>query len=143
MTREQALVQVIAAEDAAVYGYGVVAGQLNGKAAARARRALHAHRTWRERWIAELTAAGGSPPTPEPAYRMPFPVDDPAGARRLAARIDERLVGWYADLAAASRGDDRSSAIDAGRECATRAVVWGAPSQAFPGESNDEDGDDN
>ena len=138
MTRAQALRQVITAEDAAIYGYGVVVGQLAGKAEARARRALQAHRAWRDRWAAELAATGETPPAAAPAYQMPFPVDRPAAARSLAAHIDERLVGWYADLAAASIEQDRSLAVDAARECATRAVVWGAPSQAFPGETDDQ-----
>jgi hypothetical protein len=138
MTRTEALRQVIAAEDAAIYGYGIVAGQLAGNAATRARRALHAHRTWRDRWAVILSASGETVPPAEPAYQLPFPVQTPAAARQLAAHIDARLVGWYADLVAATQGDERSPAIDAARECATRAVVWGAPSQAFPGETDDQ-----
>jgi hypothetical protein len=136
VSRETALANIVRAEYAAIYGYGVVVGQLSGRPANRARRALRSHQSWLDRWRTELTDADA--PAPEPAYALPYVVDSAATARSLAATLDERLVGWYADLAAATQGEERSAAVDAARENATRAVTWGAPSQAFPGETNDE-----
>jgi hypothetical protein len=135
MSRSTALANVVAAEDAAVYGYGIVAGQLSGRAAGRARRALRAHEQMRDRWATALAETGEPVPAPQVAYALPFPVYTARAARQLAAVIDERLVGWYADLAAAGTSDERGEAVSWGRACATRAVVWGASPQAFPGEN--------
>ena len=45
---------------------------------------------------------------------------------------DNSIVVVYADLAATCEGEQRADAVLAASECATRAVIWGAPSQAFP-----------
>lgn len=117
---------VIAGESAAVYAYGIVAGQSAGAARRRAVAALAAHERWRDRWSA------GSATIAAVAYDLPFPVTDGASARALAAHVENGLVGPYADLAAASDGPDRLEAVRAAQQCATRAVRWGAPTQAFP-----------
>ncbi len=135
MTRSTALANVVIAENAAIYGYGIVAGQLSGRAARRARRALQEHEQLRDQWTAALVANGDSVPTPQVAYAMPFPVYTPQSARALAAVIDERIVGWYADLAGVGTPDERRAAVEQARICATRAVVWGASPRAFPGEN--------
>lgn len=134
MTRSMALANVVAAEDAAIYGYGVVAGQLSGRAAMRARRALREHVQMRDRWATALAEAGDPVPAPQIAYALPFPVYTAQAARALAAVMDERVVGWYADLAAAGTNEERGEAVSWARACATRAVTWGASPQAFPGE---------
>lgn len=135
MTRSTALTNVVIAENAAIYGYGIVAGQLSGRAARRARRALQEREQLRDRWIAALAANDDPVPTPQVAYAMPFPVYTPRSARSLAAIIDERIVGWYADLAAIGTPDERREAVNQARACATRAVVWGGLPKAFPGEN--------
>lgn len=59
-------------------------------------------------------------------------MSDPESSKLLAQLIENRLVVVYADLAATCAGDARADAVLAASECATRAVVWGAPAQAFP-----------
>lgn len=134
MTRTSALTDLVAAEDAAIYGYGIVAGQLRGAAARRARRILRDHTKLRDQWASALSEAGNPVPTPDVAYALPFAVYSPRAARSLAAVIDERLVGWYAELAAVGLPAERAEAVGLARTCATRAVTWGASPRAFPGD---------
>lgn len=117
---------VVAGESAAVYAFGVVAGQSRGAQRRRALAALRAHEQWRDRW-----AAGSAAPAAV-AYALPVDVTDEASARTLAQAVENGLVGLYADLAAATRDAERGDAVRAAQQCATRAVRWGAAPQAFP-----------
>ena len=117
---------VLAGESAAVFAFGIVAGQSRGTQRRRALAALRIHEQWRDRW------AAGSPAPAAVAYTLPVPVTDAASARMLAQAVENGLVGLYADLAAASSDAERLDAVRAAQQCATRAVRWGADSQAFP-----------
>jgi len=128
MSPQEARAAAIAGEDACVYAYGIIGANLGAAGQRKARKALDSHRAWRDR----LQAAGDYVPA-SPAYQLPFPVQDAASARRLAILVEQRMVPAYADLAAATTGDQRSDAVQAGCECAARAVGWGGPTQAFPG----------
>jgi hypothetical protein len=129
MTPEEAVRAVISGEDAAVYAYGVIGPRLAGGGQRRARRAFDSHRAWRDLWQARMTDAITPPAV---AYDLPFPVTDADTARRLAIWVEESMVAVYADLAGAATGDERVDAVTAACECATRAVAWGAATQAFP-----------
>ena len=52
---------------------------------------------------------------------------------RLAAELEDRIAGVYADLVRATEGERRGAAADALREAAVRAVRWRGGSVAFPG----------
>lgn len=131
MTTNPALTDVIAALDAAIYGYGVVVGQSRGAQQRKAREILAEHIRERDRWSA---AAEYDVPDAEIAYALPFPVQNQSQARRLAVALEERLIGWYAELASTVIDGERADAVVAAQSCAIRAVEWGASSQAFPGE---------
>ena len=132
MTLQDALNAAVAGTDAAIYAYGVVAGQLDGRARTRAASALVAHERWRDRW----TSLADDPPAPAVAYELPARVETPAAARDLAGLVENRLVAVLADLAAAAPAGEangiRADAARAAGQCAQRAVRWGAAPQAFP-----------
>jgi hypothetical protein len=128
----EAWAAVVSGEDAAVYAYSVAGAQVAGGARRRALSGLDAHTANRSRAASAITAAGGTAPPPAAAYQVPDDVTTPDGARALMAEVDNALVATYADAAAASSDDDRRWAARTAAECATRAVAWGAPSQAFP-----------
>ena len=130
MSSQEARAIAVASEDAAIYAYGVISAVLSNTDHRRALAALRAHQSWRDRLAAVLPA--GTTPTAAIAYDFPYPVTDSQQAVHLAQLVENRLVVVYADLAAAATGDERADAVLAASECATRAVVWGAPSQAFP-----------
>jgi hypothetical protein len=131
MTTNPTLIDLIAALDAAVYGYGVVVGQSRGAQRRKAREILVIHTQARDEWAARSES---DVPDAEIAYALPFPVQNQPQARRLAIELEERLIGWYADLASTVTGEQRADAVLAAQSCAVRAVEWGAPSRAFPGE---------
>ncbi|MFJ7421125.1 ferritin-like domain-containing protein [Streptomyces uncialis] len=128
-----ALHAALAAEHAAVYGYGVVGGKVGDGGDAQVRAAYDAHRARRDELARAVRDLGGTPRPAAAAYALPFPVADRAGARRLAAHLEDRVAGVYADLVRASEGARRRSAAGALREAAVRAAGWRGGSVAFPG----------
>ncbi|WP_344291525.1 DUF4439 domain-containing protein, partial [Streptomyces synnematoformans] len=58
---------------------------------------------------------------------------DEAAAVRLAAELEDRIAGSYADLVQAAEGDPRREAPAALREAVVRAARWRGGSVAFPG----------
>jgi uncharacterized protein DUF4439 len=123
----------LAAEHAAVYGYGVVGGLIGEERAGEAQEAYEAHRSRRDALERTVRRGGGAPVAAVAAYELPFPVADGEGAARLAAELETRLARAYADLVAATTGEERRSAADAVRETAVRAVRWGGGVVPFPG----------
>ncbi|MGW3205433.1 ferritin-like domain-containing protein [Streptomyces sp. NPDC001135] len=128
-----ALQAALAAEHAAVYGYGVVGGRIGAARRSEAQAAYDAHRARRDALTLEVRDLGGQPVAANAAYALPFPVPDPAAAVRLAARLEERVAGVYADLVRAATGTRRGAAAAALREAAVRAGRWSGGSVAFPG----------
>ncbi|MFD8818995.1 ferritin-like domain-containing protein [Streptomyces sp. NPDC059627] len=129
----KALQAALAAEHAAVYGYGVVGGRIDGQRLAEARAAYDAHRAGRDALVRGVRDLGGAPVAASAAYALPFAVTDPATAVRLAAVLEQRVADVYSDLVRASSGERRGSAAGALREAAVRAVRWSGESVAFPG----------
>lgn len=123
----------LAAEHAAVYGYGVVGGQSGAGRKAEARQAYDAHRARRDAMARTVADLGAAPVAAAAGYALPFPVKDPAAAVRLAAYLEEHVAGAYGDLVRASIGGIRQDAASALREAAVRAVRWRGGSVAFPG----------
>ncbi|MEV5387500.1 ferritin-like domain-containing protein [Streptomyces sp. NPDC052721] len=128
-----ALQAALAAEHAAVYGYGVVGGRIGERHRAEARAAYDAHRARRDALVRAVRDLGGVPVAASAAYALPFPVEDGATAQRLAARLEERVAGVYSDLVRATTGARRADAAGALREAAVRAVRWSGEGVAFPG----------
>ncbi|MEU5218306.1 ferritin-like domain-containing protein [Streptomyces sp. NPDC020807] len=123
----------LAAEHAAVYGYGVVGGRIGAARRAEATAAYEAHRARRDALRRTVRDLGGTPVAAEAAYALPFAVADTAGAVRLAAVLEDRVAGVYSDLVRAGRGPLRSEAAAALREAAVRAVRWRGSHVTFPG----------
>ncbi|MEV8454253.1 ferritin-like domain-containing protein [Streptomyces sp. NPDC052095] len=123
----------LAAEHAAVYGYGVVGGRVAGDRRAEAAAAYHAHRARRDALVRTVRGLGGEPEAARAAYALPFTVPDPAAAVRLAAVLEDRVAGVYSDLVRAAEGPLRREAADALREAAVRAVRWRGGGVPFPG----------
>ncbi|MFE7112825.1 ferritin-like domain-containing protein [Streptomyces sp. NPDC057575] len=130
---QKAAQAALAAEHAAVYGYGVVGGRVAEGRRAEAAAAHHAHRARRDALVRTVRGLGGEPVAAQAAYALPFAVPDPAAAVRLAAVLEDRVAGVYSDLVRAAEGPLRREAADAMREAAVRAVRWRGSGVAFPG----------
>ncbi|KUJ64092.1 hypothetical protein ACZ90_61710 [Streptomyces albus subsp. albus] len=123
----------LAAEHAAVYGYGVVGGRIGDDRLREARESYAAHRSRRDALQRAVRDLGGDPVAAAPAYALPFPVPDAAAAVRLAAELENRVAAVYADLVRVADGARRREAAGALREAAVRAVRWRGSGVAFPG----------
>ncbi|MFI8105005.1 ferritin-like domain-containing protein [Streptomyces sp. NPDC086023] len=123
----------LAAEHAAVYGYGVVGARTGESRTAEARRAYAAHHARRDELARTVRELGGTPRPSEAAYALPAPVRTPADAELLAAGIEDRIAGAYSDLVRAAEGPLRLRAAAALSEAALRAARWRGGGVAFPG----------
>ncbi|WEH36167.1 ferritin-like domain-containing protein [Streptomyces sp. AM 4-1-1] len=123
----------LAAEHAAVYGYGVLGGRVATAREPEATAAHHAHRARRDALTRTVRDLGGEPVAADAAYTLPFPVTDSATAVRLAAVLEDRVAGVYSDLVRTASGPLRGEAAGALREAAVRAVRWRGSGVAFPG----------
>lgn len=123
----------LAAEHAAVYGYGVVGARVGDGRGGEARSAYDAHRARRDALVRTVRDLGGAPVAAEAAYALPFAVPDAASAARLGAVLEDRVADVYSDLVRAAEGPLRRDAADALREAAVRAVRWRGSGVPFPG----------
>ncbi|MFJ2650679.1 ferritin-like domain-containing protein [Streptomyces sp. NPDC087420] len=123
----------LAAEHAAVYGYGIVGARVGEDRGAEATAAYAAHRARRDALARTVRDLGGEPAVAAAAYALPFAVPDRAAAVRLAAELEDRVADVYSDLVRASEGPARREAAGALREAAVRAVRWRGSGVTFPG----------
>lgn len=134
MTEElqTAYAEALSAEYAAVYAYGVVGAQVPPSERSAAESAIAAHRAARDNLRTAMAAAGLVAPAPAAAYQT-GEVDTPEAARALAVDVELALVPRYSALAGRLDGAKRGWCATQAQQCATRALTWGASSQAFPG----------
>lgn len=128
-----ALQDALAAEHAAVYGYGVAGALLAGAVQSDARADWTAHRAARDNLATMLSRLGAAPVAASPAYRLPFPVTSPRSAARLAAALEEGVTRAYLALVAVSDPALRSFAAQSMQAAANRALAWSGTTTAFPG----------
>lgn len=122
----------LAAENAAVYAYGVIGAWLTGDELDRARTADRAHRQQRDAVSDLITTAGAVPAPAAPAYQLPKPVTGRAGALVLAVDIETRTAAVWRSALGGLTGRGRSVALDALVGSAVRAAQW--RTSAGPGE---------
>jgi hypothetical protein len=132
-TAAAALQGALAAEHAAVYGYGVAGAMLAGTAQAKARADWTAHQVARDTLAAMLTKLGATPVAASPAYALPFTVTTAKAAAKLAAALENGVTRAYLGLVAVSDPTLRAFAATAMQTSANRAVAWSGTTVAFPG----------
>jgi hypothetical protein len=129
----RALQAALAAEHAAVYGYGIAGAHLGGARRRAATRDWTAHQAARDTLAAMITALGAQPVQAATAYRLPFPVHTRSAAVMLAAYLEDRVAAAYLGLVALPDAGLRVFGARAVRSAALRAVGWRRRSLAFPG----------
>ena len=132
-TEVTALQGALAAEHAAVYGYGVVGAMLAGQELADARADWNAHQVARDALEAMLIKLRATPVAASPAYALPFAVTSANTAARLAATLEEGVTRAYLGLVAVSNPTLRAFAAKAMQASANRVLAWSGSTQAFPG----------
>jgi hypothetical protein len=131
-----ALQGALAAEHAAVYGYGVVGAMLSGADQARARADWIAHQETRDSLEAMITKLGATPVAASPAYQLPFPVTDGDKAKALAAVLEDGVTQAYLAVVAVPDRTLRSFGALSMQPPANRAAGWRGTTIAFPGMPN-------
>jgi len=128
-----ALQAALAAENAAIFGYGVAGAHLTGSSQAAAERAWTGHNQARDGLAAMISARGAAPGSAQPFYRLPFRVHDASGATRLAAYLEDGVTRAYLGLVAVRDQRLRRFGAMAMQDAAQRAASWRGSTQAFPG----------
>ncbi len=128
-----ALQAALAAEHAAVYGYGVAGAQLTGKRQAAAQRDWNEHQQARDALVSLLQARGAAPVAAATSYRLPFSVRSARSAVSLAALLEDRVTTAYLGLVGLTDPALRSFGARSVQAAALRATAWRRQTVAFPG----------
>ena len=128
-----ALQGALAAENSAVYGYGVAGAHLTGARRAAALRNWVAHQNARDALAAMLAARGAQPVAAAAAYQLPVPVRGAGAAVTLATVLEDRLCAAYLGLVGLADQALRAFGAREARTAALRAAAWRGSTLAFPG----------
>jgi len=139
-SEDTALAEALAAEHAAVWGYGVVGAALGGDGQASAATSEAAHRDVRDQVVALLASRKADAPGAKGGYALPFPVLSQLDAAALAAVLEDGVAAaWARVLDQAAERSTRELAVGVLSGAEVRAVGWrGAAGQtpvtrALPG----------
>jgi len=120
-----ALQGALAAEQAAVWVYGLVSAFLPDSYDKAAVKGMSAHRDRRDATERLLAAAGITPNAPEPAYTTPKPVTDKDSAIAVVVVAEgDATVAWRAVLDRADDPGVRQAALESLTEAAVRGTKW-------------------
>lgn len=120
---QRLLAELLEAEHAALYGYGVLGARLDLETRPLAQAAAGAHRSTRDNLADLLRAGGAEPPAAMPAYDVA--VAGQQSALELAVALEQGLSVRWLDLVGGT--DDRGLrrlAVDGLTETAVRAASW-------------------
>jgi hypothetical protein len=121
----EALNAALAAEHAAVWGYGVVGAALPADRKNLAAAAENAHRDARDRLVALLAERSADPVGAEGGYELPFPVLSEVDAAMLAVTLEDGVSAAYVRvLGEAAETGTRELAVGALGTTEVRAVAW-------------------
>jgi Domain of unknown function (DUF4439) len=129
----RALEGVLAAEQAAAYGYGVVGSHLDDASLATAQSDWTAHREAADQLSALLRARGVTPPPAAVAYQLPHRVTTAAQATALAVSLEDQVTSAYLALVALPDTALRLLGARQARAAALRAAAWRTTTVPFPG----------
>jgi hypothetical protein len=139
-TENAALRGALAAEHAAVWGYGVVGAALGAGAASAAGAAEAAHRDLRDRVTALLAERKAEAVRAEGGYALPFPVLSEVDGAALAVVLEDgTAAAWVRVLDQSVERSTRELAVEALSAAEIRAVAWRTAAgqvpatRAFPG----------
>jgi hypothetical protein len=128
-----ALQAALAAEDAAIFGYGVAGAHLSGSRKSAAEQYWTGHNQARDTLTAMISALGPTPVAARALYQLPFEVHDAASAAALAAYLEDGVTRAYLGVVAVSDQRLRTFGALAMQGSAERAAFWRGTTEAFPG----------
>ena len=128
-----ALQAALAAENAAIFGYGVAGAHLTGSGLAAAEQDWTRHNEARDTLVAMIRRLGATPAPTQAFYQIPFRVHDASSAMALAAYLEDGVTKAYLGLVAVRDQRLRRFGALAMQGTAQRAAFWRGSTQAFPG----------
>jgi hypothetical protein len=128
-----ALQDALAAENAAIFGYGVAGAYLTGRRRAAATAYWNEHRSARDRLTGLLRARGEQAAAADDVYKLPFGVHTAAEAVSLAIFLENGVTAAYLGLVGAGDAGLRAFGARAMQAAAIRATSWRGSTVAFPG----------
>ncbi len=134
-TGVSALQAALAAEDAAIYGYGVAGAHMGTGNRELAQQYWTGHRQARDTLTAMITALGATPVAAMAYYDLPFAVSNASAAMALAAHLEDGVTAAYLGIVAVSSPRLRSFGAAGVQAAAARAAYWRGTTEAFPGMS--------
>lgn len=129
----RALQAALAAEHAAVYGYGVAGAMLSGADRATALTDWKLHQEARDTLQEMISMLGATPVAASAAYQLPFTVNNGRTARRLAAALEDGVTQAYLAVVAVTDQKLRTFGALSMLPAANRAAGWRGSTIAFPG----------
>jgi hypothetical protein len=129
----QAMQAALAAEDAAIFGYGVAGAHLSGTRKTAAEQDWTGHTEARDTLTTMISALGATPVAAAAYYRLPFAVHNATTATALAAYLEDGVTRAYLGLVAVTGEKWRTFGALAMQASAQRAAFWRGTTQAFPG----------
>ena len=119
------LASALAAEEAAIYAYGLIGVNVPAKGeVSEARAAEAAHRARRDVLVSRLAELRASTAPAPAGYELPFEITDRAAALKLAVQVEDGVAqAWRAALPVTTDAD-RSTALSALTDAAVRATRW-------------------
>ena len=133
VTSVSALQAALAAENAAIYGYGVAGAYLAGRKQAAAIQDWTDHNEARDTLSAMITRLRAAPAAAAAFYALPFPVHNSHAAMALAAYLEDGVTRAYLGVVAVDDQQLRAFGALAMQAPARRAAYWRGRTQAFPG----------
>ena len=130
---KEELSSALAAEDAAIWAYGLIGVHLTaGAEQDQARAAEDTHRARRDDLVEQLATLKAST-TPTPAgYELPFPVQDRATALKLAIQVEDGVAQAWRVVLPVTESTQRVDALSALTDSAVRATKWRKLAQVTP-----------
>jgi hypothetical protein len=127
------LAGALAAEEAAVYAYGLIGVKLTAAGErTEARAAEAAHRNRRDVLISKLAQLQASTAPAPAGYELPFAVTDRASALKLAIHLEDGVAQAWRVVLPVTEESDRSTALSSMTDAAVRATRWRRLAEVSP-----------
>ncbi|MEV4638475.1 ferritin-like domain-containing protein [Actinoplanes sp. NPDC049548] len=119
------LAAALAAEEAAIYAYGILGVKLTARRDRTEARAAEAvHRDRRDVLVTKLASLQASAAPAPAGYQLPFEVTDRDTALKLAVQVEDGVAQAWRAVLPVTEGGDRSAALSALTDAAVRATRW-------------------
>ena len=123
----------LAAEEAAIYAYGLIGVNLSTAGdVTEARTAEATHRNRRDVLVSRLAQLNASTAPAPAGYELPFAVDNRAGALKLAIHVEDGVAAAWRAVLPVTRDADRATALSALTDSAVRATRWRRLAEVTP-----------